>query len=68
MRVHNLRRRLIYLSISPIEVNLEDNRVRDVSDIGHYGTGDVELRIKNKEDILLAKELIEKAYNSLGSW
>ncbi|MCK8827746.1 DUF5655 domain-containing protein [Natroniella acetigena] len=57
---------LMYLSISPEEVDLEDNRLRDVRSIGHYGTGDLEVRIESAEDIIVAKNLIEKAYKFLG--
>ena len=31
--------------------------------IGHYGTGDLELSISNAEDFETAKPLIEQAYN-----
>lgn len=51
-----------HLLIDPERLNLKDNRLRDVSDIGHYGTGDLEIRIEGIKDIELAKELIEKAY------
>jgi predicted transport protein len=31
--------------------------------IGHYGTGDIEIVIKNKEDFEKAKPLIDRAYH-----
>ena len=58
---------LLYLRLEPDEVDLEHQIIRDVSDIGHYGTGDVEVRVENKDDIELAKQLIEKAYDNSGS-
>lgn len=58
---------LLYLRLSLDEVDLEHEMIRDVSDIGHYGTGDVEVRVESKDDIELAKKLIEKAYNNSGS-
>lgn len=58
---------LLYLRLSPDEVDLEHEMIRDVSDIGHYGTGDVEVRVESKDDIELAKQLIEKAYDNSGS-
>ncbi|PRX24086.1 putative transport protein [Orenia metallireducens] len=53
---------LIYLSLNPIEVDLADERLRDVSDIGHYGTGNLEVRVESVEDIDVARDLIEKSY------
>jgi len=58
---------LLYLRLSLDEVDLEHEMIRDVSDIGHYGTGDVEVRVESEDDIELAKKLIEKAYNNSGS-
>jgi len=58
---------LLYLKIEPDEVDLEPQMIRDVSDIGHFGTGDLEVRVERKDDIELAKELIEKAYDNSGS-
>ncbi len=58
---------LIYLRIEPTEVNLEHQMIRDVSEIGHFGTGNVEVRVEREDDIELAKQLIEKAYDNSGS-
>jgi len=35
---------------------------RDVSQVGHWGTGDIELSISNQAEFDLAKPLIIKAY------
>lgn len=35
----------------------------DVSNIGHWETGDVELSIKNNEDLMKAQTFISLAYN-----
>ena len=37
-------------------------KLRDVRDIGHWGCGDLELTIKGREDIELAKDLIKQSY------
>lgn len=58
---------LLYLRLNPEEINLEADILRDVSNIGHYGTGDLEVRVESEDDIELAKELIEKAYDNSGS-
>lgn len=39
---------------------------RDVSNIGHYGTGKFELVIKEDAELQLAKTLIEQAYRNVG--
>lgn len=52
----------VYLSLEPTDINLEDDRLRDVSDIGTRGTGDLEVRVEDTEDTELAKQLIEKSY------
>ncbi len=55
---------LVYLKIKPDEVGLEDGFSRDVRKIGHFGTGDLELRIDSIEDLDRAKLLIEKSYDA----
>lgn len=57
----------LYLRLNPEDINLETDILRDVSHIGHYGTGDLEVRVESEDDIELAKELIEKAYDNSGS-
>ena len=37
---------------------------RDVREIGHFGTGDLELRIDSLEDFERAKPLIEQSYDA----
>jgi len=53
---------LIYLNINPNEVTLKEGFTRDVTNIGHFGTGNLEIRINSKEDFEKAKELISKSY------
>jgi predicted transport protein len=52
-----------YLRLNPETIILEDGFTKDMTNIGHWGTGDVEMRISNKEQFEKAKHLIEKAYN-----
>lgn len=54
---------LMYLNINPDEVELKEGFTRDVRNIGHYGTGNLEVRINNKDDFEKAKELIAKSYD-----
>ena len=39
---------------------------RDVREIGHFGTGDFELTIKNVNDFEETKYLINEAYKNIG--
>ncbi len=54
---------LMYLNINPDEVELKEGFTRDVRNIGHYGTGNLEVRINNRDDFEKAKELIAKSYD-----
>ncbi len=54
---------LLYLKLAPDEIVLEKNFSRDVRNVGHWGTGDVELVVKSGEDFEKAKPLIERAYD-----
>jgi len=55
---------LVFLKIDPDEVSLEDGFSRDVRTVGHFGTGDLELRIGSLADLERAKPLIEKSYDA----
>lgn len=54
-------RLLLYLHLPPASEVLPANG-RDVSQVGHWGTGDIELSISNQAEFDLAKALIIKAY------
>jgi predicted transport protein len=54
---------LLYLKVKPDSITLEQGFTRDVTHIGHYGTGDLEVTISNGEDIERAKRLINMAYD-----
>ncbi|NFM15846.1 DUF91 domain-containing protein [Clostridium sporogenes] len=53
---------MLYLRLNPEEITVENGFTRDVSKIGHWGTGDLEVTIKNAQDFEKAKEYIDKAY------
>lgn len=53
---------LIYLKIDPKTLDQMPEIARDVSNIGHYGTGDLELRVRNSDDLEVAKPLIKESY------
>lgn len=53
---------LIWLPLDPDKVTLEDGFSRDVRGVGHHGTGDLELTIRNLDDLNKAKLLIQKSF------
>lgn len=55
---------LLYLKVDPDTVMLTPNFTRDVRDIGHFGTGDLEVRIQTSEDLERAKPLLQKSYDA----
>lgn len=54
---------LMFLKIDPKSISLEQGFTRDVSNIGHYGTGDLEITLSTAEDLDRAKLLIERSYS-----
>lgn len=57
---------ILYLKLNPKELENLPSNGRDVSEIGHYGTGDLELTLKSEADIDVAKEFITAAYQKVG--
>lgn len=57
------RQIILSLKLNPETVTLEDGFTRDMRNIGHYGTGDLQITIKNAKDFEKAKPLLERAYN-----
>jgi len=55
---------LVYLKVDPDSLQLEEGFSRDVRSIGHFGTGDLELRIKNATDFAKAQPLIQQSYST----
>lgn len=53
---------VIFLKLDPKTVQLEAGFTRDVSKIGHFGTGDLEVKINSDDDMLKAQVLIMRAY------
>ncbi len=53
---------LVYVKVDPASVPLESGFTRDVSEIGHYGTGDLEITLTKSEDLERAMPLIKRSY------
>ncbi len=52
---------LLYLHVDPDTVDIRDG-LRDVRNIGHWGTGSLEVRIRSKHDIEVNLPIIQRAY------
>ncbi len=52
----------LMLKLDPASVVLEKDFSRDLTNIGHWGTGDLELTLRTPADFEKAKSLIERAY------
>jgi predicted transport protein len=55
---------LVYVKVDPSDVPIETGFTRDVSEIGHYGTGDLEITLSKSEDLERAKPLIRQSYEA----
>lgn len=53
---------IIYLKLNPDDMKVEEDFCRDVREIGHWGTGDLELTVRDSADILKAQPLISRSY------
>jgi predicted transport protein len=53
---------MVYVKLNPDTVRLEDHFTRDVRQIGHWATGDLEITITDKESLAKAQPLLVRAY------
>ena len=60
------QRVLLYVKLDPKKVDLPGGIARDVSDIGHYGTGDLELSVRTQGELEKVKPVLEQAYQRVG--
>lgn len=56
---------LLFVKLNPETVKLESGFTRDMRNIGHYGTGDLQIIIKTASDFEKAKPLLERAYSEM---
>jgi predicted transport protein len=54
----------VFLKVDPDTVSLEDGFSRDMREKGHFGTGDLEVRIGSPQDLERAKPLIARSYDA----
>ena len=55
---------LLYLTLDPA-LGKDCPLCRDVTNIGHYGTGRLEVRVTSANDVAAARGLLERAYNEV---
>lgn len=53
----------LYVKVDPDTVELEDGFTRDLRQVGHWGTGDLGISIRNRDDLDKAKSLVERSYD-----
>ncbi|MEV7145475.1 DUF5655 domain-containing protein [Streptomyces sp. NPDC093084] len=53
---------LVYLKVNPKDVDLVPGFTRDVSGLGHHGTGDLEVQLRTPRDVERAQDLFRASY------
>jgi predicted transport protein len=53
-----------YLKIDPKSVEVEEGFSRDVTNVGHFGTGNLALSLRNMDDFARAQPLFRKSYEN----
>lgn len=53
----------LYVRVNPDTVTLQEGFTRDVRNVGHFGTGDLEITLQGMADLDRAKDLIVRAYD-----
>jgi len=56
----------LFLKLKPSDIPKGTDNYRDVTSIGHYGTGDVEFTVSSEKDFEPVKTFVELAYNKVG--
>ncbi|WP_316980121.1 DUF5655 domain-containing protein [Shumkonia mesophila] len=65
VEVHTRTRNLlVFVKVDPDTIELIDGFTRDVREIGHFGTGDLEITIRDMGDFERAKPLLDKSYEA----
>lgn len=59
-----VKKLLVFVKVDPDSVKLERGFSRDVREIGHFGTGDLELTLKDLDDFEKAKPLLIRSYEA----
>jgi len=62
----NATRVALFLKLNPKKAKGPAGISRDVSSIGHFGTGDLEIVLKSMDDLEKTKPFIQQAYQAVG--
>jgi predicted transport protein len=54
----------VFVKVDPDKTELEEGFTRDVRNIGHFGTGDLEITLKTPRDLERAKPLLVASYEA----
>jgi len=55
---------IVYVKVPPTPENVIEGFTRDVKATGHFGTGDLEITLRNLDDFERAKPLLNQSYQS----
>ncbi|MFJ8676359.1 DUF5655 domain-containing protein [Streptomyces sp. NPDC093589] len=55
---------LVYLKVDPTTVDLLPGITRDVTGVGHHGTGDLEVQLRTERDLERAQDLFSLSYSA----
>lgn len=55
---------LVFVKVNPDTIEIKPGFTRDVREIGHFGTGDLEITIRSEADLELAKPLLIQSYEA----
>jgi predicted transport protein len=58
------RELLVFVKVDPESIALEDGFTRNMKGVGHYGTGDLEVRLTSSADLDRAAELFQRSYEN----
>lgn len=54
----------VYLSLDPADIDLVPDFTRNVTGLGHHGTGDLEVRLRTERDLERAQDLFRASYTA----
>ncbi len=60
----NAKNLIVYVKVPPTPENVINGFTRDVTNIGHLGTGNLEIVITSLEDFERAKPFLDQSYQS----
>ncbi len=65
VEIRNQEQKLLaFVKVDPASIELENGFTRDVRNIGHFGTGDLEITIRSPEDLERAERFFKRSYEN----